>query len=77
MKLSLIVTDELTAIREVEHAHKNYALSDAIRAELDTRGSFCIDTAKGQVVYHMGNQWSNKRQEFLKKIKEIDLTFKK
>jgi 23S rRNA A2030 N6-methylase RlmJ len=76
MDLSLIVTDELTAIREVEHAHKNYALSDAIRAELDKRGSFVIDTAKGQVVYHMGEKWANKRTEFLKNIKQIDLNFK-
>jgi cysteinyl-tRNA synthetase len=77
MNLSLIVTDELTDIREIEHAHKNYTVSDAIRSELDKRGSFCIDTAKGQVVYHMGNQWANKRKEFLKNIKEIDLKFMK
>jgi len=76
MNLSLILTDELTAIREIEHAHKNYALSDAIRSELDKRGSFVIDTSKGQIVYHMSLKWANKRKEFLKQIKQIDLNFK-
>jgi len=72
-----MLTDELTDLREVEHSHRNYELSDLIRDELDSRGSFVIDTAKGQEVYHMGIEWSGRRKDFLKDIKNIDQKFKR
>lgn len=70
-------TDQLTDLRETERNHKNYPICDAIRDVLDGRGSFVIDTADGQVIYHMGTDWAGKRKEFLKNIVEIDLKFRK
>ena len=77
MNYKNILTDELVDIREVERLHNNYEATDAIRNELDSRGSFVVDTANGQVIYHMGSQWSNKRKEFLKDIRDIDAKFKR
>ena len=75
MNLTTMLTDELTSIREVEHSFRNYKITDAIRLELDSRGTFCIDTPKGQDIYHMGNEWKNKRKEFMADIKNIQLRF--
>lgn len=65
------LTDELTDIRENEYKLRNFKITDAIRDELDSRGSFCIDTPDGQEVYHMGEKWFNKRKEFMKDFKSI------
>jgi hypothetical protein len=67
--LTETLTDELTDIREQERLNKNYALSDAIRNELDERGSFCFDNLNGQEVYHLGlgytREWVIKNRQFL------------
>lgn len=76
MDLLNILTDELTEIREQEYKHRNFKLTDLIRNELDRRGSFVIDTNEGQIVYHMGEKWANRRYDFLKDIKNINQRFK-
>jgi hypothetical protein len=67
--LNQTLTDELTDIREQARLNKNYALSDAIRNELDARGSFCFDNPNGQEVYHLGigytREWVIKNRQFL------------
>jgi hypothetical protein len=63
------LTDELTDIRERARLYKNYSLSDEIRNELDSRGSFCFDNPDGQEVYHLGlgytREWVIKNRQFL------------
>lgn len=73
--LKSILTDELTDIREKARAYKNFKLSDEIRIELDSRGSFCIDTKQGQEVYHMGDGWTRKR--LIAEIKDVNAKFKR
>lgn len=75
MNYSTILTDELIDIREIEYKHKNYLATDAIRIELDSRGSFVMDTPNGQVIYHMGIDWANNRTELILNIKSINENF--
>ncbi len=73
MDLKNILTDELTDIREDARANKEFTLSDEIRNELDSRGSFCFDHPEGQVVYHLGPGYT---REFVKaNIRAIDKSF--
>jgi hypothetical protein len=80
MNLSEILTDELTDIREEARANKNYTLSDQIRNELDSRGSFCFDNPEGQEVYHLGKEWNRnqviKYREFIDKSFETNKAFR-
>lgn len=66
-------TDFLCAVREKAKEYKNYLLSDQIRNELDSRGSFCFDTPKGQVVYHLGKGYT--RDYVSKNLQQIDRKF--
>ena len=74
MDLSSISTDELTDMRASVRSRKLYSLSDLMRDELDSRGSFCIDTKDDQIVYHLGKGYT--REYLLKNIKDIDNKFK-
>lgn len=75
MKLSQLSTDFLTDQREQSRIAGDYKTSDAIRDELDSRGSFCFDTKNGQVVYHLGTGYT---REYVKNnLIEIDNKFKK
>jgi len=67
------LTDELVYIREQARLNKDYKLSDEIRNELDSRGSFVFDTKYGQVVYHIGSGY--KRDELNKS--DLDRIFNK
>lgn len=71
-----ILTDELVEFRIRAREMQIWNISDIIRNVLDSRGSFVMDTSDGQVVYHMGQQWGNKRVEFIKQFINIDLQFK-
>lgn len=72
--ISRQLTDLLTALREYARSDKNFLLSDLIRNELDTRGSFCMDGPVGQVVYHMGSDWT--RQRLIQEIQYVNDSFK-
>ena len=50
--LSYKLTDELVHLRELARANKDWKLSDEIRDELASRGSFVTDTKDGQEVVH-------------------------
>jgi hypothetical protein len=73
------LTDELTDLREQARIKKDYALSDAIRNELDTRGSFCFDNPDGQVVYHLGIGYTRefviKHRQWIEKSFETNKRF--
>lgn len=75
MDLKHILTDELTDMREIARLNKDFKTSDLIRDELDSRGSFCMDTPNGQVVYHMGEGYT--REYMIKNIRDIDQKFKR
>ena len=67
------LTDELTDLREQARLNKDYKLSDAIRNELDTRGSFCFDNPEGQVIYHLGEGYT--REFVIKNRQGIEKSF--
>lgn len=75
-----MLTDELTNIREDARANKEFTLSDEIRNELDTRGSFVFDHPHGQVIYHLGEGYTRefviKHREFIDKSFETNKRFK-
>ncbi len=72
--VALELTDLLTDIRVIARREKNYRLADIIKFELDSRGSFCMDGPAGQIVYHMGLNWS--REKLIKDIQYINDAFK-
>lgn len=74
MDLSQRLTDELTDLRVQARENKDYRLSDEIRNELDSRGSFCMDGPDGQEVYHLGPGYT--RAWLIANIKDVNDKFK-
>jgi len=69
------LTDELTDMRISARENRDFRTSDLIRNELDSRGSFAIDSKDGQVVYHLGKGYT--RESVLANIRDIDLKFRR
>jgi len=63
--------DELTHIREEAREQKDWKLSDQIRDYLDSKNVFCVDTADGQVVYHLPPPLLS-REDALKKVSNMN-----
>lgn len=68
-------TDELVYLREIARQDKDFQKSDEIRNILDSRGSFVFDTKDGQVVYHLGIEYT--RYYVNKNLDLIDKSFLK
>lgn len=74
-QLSNTNTDELVYLREIARQDKDFKKSDEIRNILDSRGSFVFDTKDGQVVYHLGIEYT--RDYVSKNLDLIDKYFLK
>ena len=59
MNLKCKYIDELIEIREDARQKKDWALSDKIRAYLDSKHVFVFDTEEGQIVYHRKKETRN------------------
>lgn len=82
MNIKLMLTDELLDIREKSRLERNYTLSDLIREELDSRGSFVFDHPHGQVCYHLcgseiDRDWINRNRKEVDRSFETHIWFKK
>ena len=75
MDTTNILTDELVFHREKARKHKNYRLSDLIRNELDKRGTYIMDTAEGQVIYHTSLKSRAEFEDMLLKDKKANQLF--
>ncbi len=63
--------DQLTHMRECARNENDWVLSDQIRDYLDTKNVFCVDSSEGQVVYHLPEPLTS-RKEALKKVENMN-----